>query len=133
MPEPNDFFNQMFSQARYYLSGIFKGEPHPFEKSAQKKLNPLQKITYLVILNLLLPLQVITGILIAGAQIWPGLSQKLGGLGFLVPLHSLLAWFFAAFLILHIYLTTTGHTPLASIKAMISGWEKIALHPKEEK
>ncbi|NLP10837.1 hypothetical protein GX408_10625 [bacterium] len=132
LPEPNDFFNQMFSQARYYLSGIFKGEPHPFEKSAQKKLNPLQKITYLVILNVLLPLQVITGILIAGAQIWPRLSQKLGGLGVLVPLHSLLAWFFAAFLILHIYLTTTGHTPLASIKAMISGWEKVALHPKKE-
>jgi len=59
-------------------------------------------------------------------------SQKLGGLGFLVPFHSLLAWLFAAFLILHIYLTTTGHTPLASIKAMISGWEKVPLHPEEK-
>lgn len=132
LPEPSGFFNQMFSQARYYLSGIFKGEPHPFEKSLQKKLNPLQKMTYLVILNILLPLQIVTGILIAGAQAWPEVSQKLGGLGFLVPFHSLLAWLFAAFLILHIYLTTTGHTPLASIKAMISGWEKVPLHPEEK-
>ncbi len=132
LPEPSGFFSQMFSQGRYYISGIFKGEPHPFEKSLQKKLNPLQKVTYLVILNLLLPLQIITGILIAGAQIWPGLSARLGGLGFLVPFHSLLAWFFAAFLILHIYLTTTGHTPLASIKAMISGWEKVAVHPEDK-
>lgn len=29
-----------------------------------------------------------------------------------------------SFLIVHVYLTTTGHTPLAHIKAMISGWEE---------
>jgi hypothetical protein len=28
-----------------------------------------------------------------------------------------------AFLIGHFYLSTTGHTPLAHIKAMITGWE----------
>jgi thiosulfate reductase cytochrome b subunit len=28
-----------------------------------------------------------------------------------------------AFLIGHLYLSTTGHTPLAHIKAMITGWE----------
>lgn len=132
LPEPRGFFHQMISQGRYYLSGIFKAEPHPFEKSLQKKLNPLQKITYLVILNILLPLQIVTGILIAGAQVWPDVSRKLGGLGFLVPFHSLLAWLFAAFLIVHIYLTTTGHTPLAHLKAMISGWEKIPAHPEEK-
>jgi hypothetical protein len=27
-----------------------------------------------------------------------------------------------AFLIGHLYLSTTGHTPLAHIKAMITGW-----------
>jgi len=27
-----------------------------------------------------------------------------------------------AFLIGHLYLATTGHTPLAHIKAMITGW-----------
>jgi thiosulfate reductase cytochrome b subunit len=28
------------------------------------------------------------------------------------------------FLIAHVYLTTTGHTPLAHIKAMITGYEE---------
>ncbi len=28
------------------------------------------------------------------------------------------------FLIVHVYLTTTGHTPLAHIRAMITGWEE---------
>ncbi len=125
LPEPEGFFSQAIDQMLYYLSGIFKGAPHPFEKTHDKKLNPLQKLTYLVILNILLPVQIITGILIWGAQHWPTIAAKLGGLLFLVPFHSLVAWFFAAFLILHIYLTTTGHTATSSIKAMISGWEEI--------
>ena len=31
----------------------------------------------------------------------------------------------AAFLIAHVYLTTAGHTPMAHIKAMITGWEEV--------
>jgi thiosulfate reductase cytochrome b subunit len=30
-----------------------------------------------------------------------------------------------AFFIVHIYLTTTGHTVTSHIKAMITGWEKV--------
>ncbi len=35
---------------------------------------------------------------------------------------------------MHVYLTTTGSTPLADIKAMIMGWEEIEVHgpDKEE-
>jgi len=28
------------------------------------------------------------------------------------------------FLIVHVYFATTGHTPLAHVKAMITGWEE---------
>jgi len=123
LPEPRGFFGQAISQGRFYLSGIFKGEPHPFEKTPSKKLNPLQQITYLGILNVLLPLQILTGVLIWGAQNWPAVDGRLGGLTFLAPLHALIAWLFAAFLLLHIYLTTTGPTPTANIQAMVVGWE----------
>jgi thiosulfate reductase cytochrome b subunit len=91
-------------------------------------MNPLQQMTYVVILNVLLPLQMLTGIMIWGAQHWPSLTASLGGLGFLLPFHSLIAWLFASFVILHVYLTTTGATPLAAIRAMISGWEAIEVH-----
>ena len=30
-----------------------------------------------------------------------------------------------AFFIAHVYLATAGHTPLAHIKAMITGWEEV--------
>ncbi|MBN1479332.1 cytochrome b/b6 domain-containing protein [candidate division KSB1 bacterium] len=132
LPEPRGFFSQAVQQATYYLRGIFKGEKHPFEKNPEVKLNPLQKLTYLVILNILLPLQIITGVLIWGAQHVPDFLDEIGGLGVLVPIHSLVAWFFAAFLMMHIYLTTTGYTPLASIKAMIVGWEDIESHGAAE-
>jgi thiosulfate reductase cytochrome b subunit len=126
LPRPVGFFDQAIVQARFYLGGIFLGEPHPFAKTPQSKLNPLQQITYLGILNVFLPLQILTGILMWGAQQWPEIASRVGGLPFLAPFHSLVAWFFAAFIVAHVYLTTTaGPRPLSSIKAMMLGWEEV--------
>lgn len=130
LPQPRGFFSQAITQALYYGRGIFKGEAHPFAKSSDKKLNPLQQITYFTILNILLPVQIITGIMIWGAQQWPQLADSMGGLPFLAPFHTLAAWLFASFLLMHIYLTTTGHTPTANIKAMIMGWDEVEIHGK---
>jgi thiosulfate reductase cytochrome b subunit len=127
IPRPRGFFDQMITQAKFYIGGIFKGEEHPFEKTVHKKLNPLQQITYFGILNVLLPLQGITGILIWGAQRWPDIAESLGGLPFLAPLHTLIAWLFASFIVAHVYLTTTGHTPTAGIQAMMMGWEEVEI------
>ncbi len=125
LPKPYGFFDQAFSQAKYYLHGIFKNEPHPFEKTPDRKMNPLQQMTYLVLLNVLLPLQIITGLLMWGAQRYPDISNTLGGLPYLAPFHALVAWLFASFIVMHVYLTTTGHTPVANIKAMMLGWEEV--------
>lgn len=127
LPRPHGFFDQAFTQARFYLRGIFRGEPHPFQKSRGRKLNPLQQITYFGLLNVLLPLQIITGALMWGTQRWPELAQALGGLPFLAPVHTLLAWLFASFIVMHVYLTTTGHTATANIRAMVVGWDEVEL------
>jgi len=125
IPHPKGFFSQAITQAVFYMRGIFLNEPHPFEKSREQKLNPLQQMTYLMILNVLLPLQMITGVLIWGAQHWPELTDALGGLRWLLPVHTLIAWFFAAFVVLHVYLTTLGPTPLSAIRGMVTGWEEV--------
>ena len=125
VPRPRGFFDQAIVQAKFYLSGIFKGEPHPFEKVPGRKLNPLQQATYFGLLNVLLPLQVLTGALIWGKQYWPWLVNALGGLPVLAPIHTLGAWLFAAFVVGHVYLTTTGATPLESIRGMVTGWERV--------
>jgi thiosulfate reductase cytochrome b subunit len=133
LPTPHGFFNDAIVRTKYYLRGIFNGQGHPFEKRPERKLNPLQQITYLAILNILLPLQVLTGAMMWGVQQWPDIAARLGGLPFLAPLHTLVAWLFASFIVLHVYLTTTGHKPLSDIQSMISGWDEVEVHPSPEK
>jgi thiosulfate reductase cytochrome b subunit len=52
-----------------------------------------------------------------------GLSKL--SLGFISALHMLGAFLLTAFIIAHIYLTTTGETIFSNIKAMITGWEEV--------
>ncbi len=130
IPKPRGFFDQAIQQVRYYTYGIFRGEPHPFEKVPGRKLNPLQQVTYFGLLNVLLPLQMLTGLLMWGEQYWPDTIQKLGGLHVLAPIHALVAWLFASFVVGHVYLTTTGLTPLEDIRGMITGWERVEVEKK---
>ncbi len=132
IPRPRGFFDQAIMQARFYLDGIFRGKEHPFEKTYRKKLNPLQQISYFGLLNVLLPLQIITGVLMWGVQQWPGIAGMLGGLPFLAPLHTLIAWLLATFVVAHVYLTTTGATVGQDINAMVTGWENVPVHQAGE-
>ena len=126
LPKPRGFIGRSVAQAMYYTRGVFAGLPHPIEKTKAQKLNPLQQITYLGILNVLLPVQIITGVLIWGLQRWPQIAESLGGFQALALVHTLVAWTFAAFIVMHVYLTTAaGHTPSAGIKAMIEGWDEV--------
>ena len=129
IPRPYGFFDDAMVQAKYYINGIFKGEGHPFEKLPTSRMNPIQKATYFAILNVLLPLQIITGALMWAVQKWPEIA---GGLPFLAPFHSLVAWMFGTFIIVHVYMTTTGATPLEATRAMITGYEEVEVHTHNE-
>ena len=132
IPRPYGFFDDAIVQAKYYISGIFKHEPHPFEKRPDSRMNPIQKATYFGILNVLLPLQILTGALMWGVQAFPGVASWFGGLPFLAPFHSLVAWTFATFIVGHVYMTTTGATPLEATRAMITGYEEVEVHEDVE-
>jgi len=128
IPRPRGFIDDAIVQAKFYIGGIFKHEKHPFEKTPGQKLNPLQQATYFGLLNVLLPLQILTGILMWGVQKWPQIADLFGGLPVLAPFHSLVAWLFSAFIVGHVYLTTTGATPLEAMRGMVTGWEEIETH-----
>jgi thiosulfate reductase cytochrome b subunit len=123
LPKVEDFTGAAISQIRFYLYGIFKGERHPLETDPRRKLNPLQKITYLILLNILLPFQICTGVLLWGADRWPTLLEKLGGLWFLAPAHTLGSYLFLSFFVGHIYLASTGPTPGTLLRAITIGNE----------
>jgi thiosulfate reductase cytochrome b subunit len=128
IPRPYGFFDDAIVQAKYYISGIFQRAPHPFEKRPNSRMNPIQKATYFGILNVLLPLQIITGALMWSVQKFPAVASWFGGLPVLAPFHSLVAWTFATFIVGHVYMTTTGATPLESMRAMITGYEEVEVH-----
>ena len=116
---------KMFSVVRYYSYGIFRGEAHPVPKRKEAKHNPLQRLTYLTLAAFLLPFQMITGLLYWGYNAWPawgiaGLSLKT-----IAVAHTLGAFAILTFLVVHLYMTTTGHSLFAHIKAMITGWEEV--------
>jgi thiosulfate reductase cytochrome b subunit len=96
-------------------------------------MNPIQKLTYCGILNVLLPLQILNGALMWGVQRWPQVADMLGGLPFLAPFNSLLAWTFGTFIIVHVYMTTTGATPLEAMRGMVTGYEEVEAHEHVEK
>ena len=117
---------KMLAVVRYYSYGIFRGEAHPVPKRKDAKHNPLQRLTYLSLAALLLPVQMASGFLYWGYNSWAdwGLLGNLS-LGVVALVHMIGAFAIFAFIIVHVYMTTTGHTIFAHTKAMITGWEKI--------
>ena len=123
---------KMFEVVRYYAYGIFRGESHPFPKRKEAKHNPLQRLVYLNLAAFLLPVQMITGFLYWGYNSWtewglPGIT-----LAVVAWIHMAGAFAIFTFIIVHVYMTTTGHSPLAHIKAMITGWEDVDASEKIE-
>ena len=110
--------------ANYYASGIFRGEPHPFKPSSLNKHNPLQRLTYLGVLLCVSPLLWITGWLLYFYGDWKAWGFETLSLETVAVLHTVGAFLMLAFLISHLYLVTTGRTPTAHLKAMVTGWEE---------
>jgi thiosulfate reductase cytochrome b subunit len=116
--------------AIYYVSGIFRGEPHPVPKSERAKHNPLQRLAYLGIVTALLPFQMATGLLYYYYSDWPALGLD-WDLSTMAVLHTIGAFALLQFLVVHVYMTTTGHTVFAHVKAMFTGWEEVHEEPSE--
>lgn len=110
---------------RYYSYGIFKGESHPVPKRKEAKHNPLQRLVYLSLAACLLPVQMASGLLYWGYNEWEAWGLAQFPLGTMALIHTAAAFAILSFLMVHIYMTTTGHTITAHIRAMISGWEEV--------
>lgn len=116
------------AQLEYYVFGIFRNAPHPTKKTVLSKLNPLQKITYFLLKVLLFPLTVISGLLYMFYR-YPsrhGIEAiNIESLRLIAIAHTLGAFLMVAFVVLHVYMTTTGETVLSNLRAMITGYEDL--------
>lgn len=116
---------KVFEVIMFYSYGIFIGQPHPVKKCKDAKHNPLQRIVYLVVATIILPIQISTGLLYLLYNSWDKLGLGFLSLRVVAFLHLAGAVVIISFVIVHVYMTTTGHTPLAHIMAMITGWEEV--------
>jgi len=110
---------------RFYTIGIFKGENHPYEKTPEKKLNPVQRLAYLKLKLFINPGLIISGLLYLFYNEWPAAIAAVLSLEVVALIHTAFAFFMVSFVILHVYMITTGHTVGAHLKSMITGYEDI--------
>lgn len=119
---------QLKEQVMYYVSGIFKGERHPTQKTELSKLNPLQRIVYLGFKILLVPITLLSGVLYL---LYKTVDQNSMVVNLDYPLESIAFWhtlgaiLLMIFFVVHVYMTTTGATPTSNIRAMITGYEEL--------
>ncbi len=124
VPTLEDLKSGIIRQAYFYFLTYFLGRPNPHRTKPDNKFNPMQKAAYLIIMLVLLPLVIVSGAFLMYIAPLRELFLLLGGIKMLVSAHFLLSCCFTAFLFVHIYLATLGHTPLAHFKPMWNGWEE---------
>lgn len=118
----------LVAQIRFYSIGMFRGAKHPTRKTEVKKLNPLQRLVYLGFKLVLVPLTVISGIIymfhktIDRNDMVVVSDFSLESVAFW---HTLGAFLLMVFLVVHVYMTTTGHTPVSNVQAMLTGYEEL--------
>lgn len=122
--EKEDLKSRFQKQLKYYTGGIFKNEGAPFPIKEENKFNPLQKVTYVLVMYICMPLILITG----WAMLFPEatVDKIFGASGlFLTDIfHIILGFFLSVFMVVHIYFATISHTPGGNFKAMVTGWHE---------
>lgn len=124
VPKPPGVLERCRIQAKWYLFGIFKGEPHPYRVSEEQNFNALQALSYWFVMYMVMPMMLATGIVFLVPEWAP---EKMFGLDGLLPvalLHYITGAFIVMFMIAHIYLGTTGKNATSMFKTMINGWHE---------
>jgi len=123
---PVKHFTKSLRQLRFYGYGIFKGEPNPHHViSVYEKFNAMQSMAYQVIMMIVVPVQFVTGVLLWDVTRFGSTIDLIGGIRVVDTVHVLAFIFFTAFICIHPYLASLGHTRIAHFKAMITGYEEI--------
>ncbi|PLX02356.1 MAG: hypothetical protein C0595_11125 [Marinilabiliales bacterium] len=115
-------YDRVMKQFMYYSFGIFKNEEKPFPITKERKFNPLQKLSYVLIMYFFVPIIIITGYLLLFPDIIPKNILGFSGIHFVDLIHIILGFVLSIFIIVHVYFCTIGKTPLSNFKSMINGW-----------
>jgi len=126
--ERKGMLNDLMIQFKFYASGMFKGEKHPFPVTEDSKFNPLQKFSYVMAMYIGMPILIISGIIL----LFPDLiiNQIFGISGLLITdlIHITMGFFLSVFMVIHLYTCTLGSKPTTLFKSMITGYHESEEH-----
>ena len=125
-PELNfrKFFDKAFKQMMYYGYGIFRGHKSPHKVLPHDKFNPMQSITYQIIMLLVVPTQFITGLMLWDVKRFEAPIALLGGISMVSTIHVMIYIFFISFTMIHAYMGSLGKTPATHFREMFTGYEE---------
>jgi thiosulfate reductase cytochrome b subunit len=113
-----------FQQLRYYSYGIFKGETSPHKVNLKDKFNPMQRMTYQLVMLLAVPIQFITGLMLWDIKRFQTWIEWMGGVRVVDTIHVLVFIFFVFFMLVHAYLGALGQKPSSHYREMLTGYEE---------
>lgn len=129
---PSLWGQSIVRQVRYYLHGVFHGEPHPFHPEKKRRFNPLQQLIYVLVMFLLFPVLVATGILLLYPKWLPETILGKNAGWFVATVHYLIGWALTIFFVTHLYLCTLGDRVSYLFRGMIDGLHRSHVGPKGE-
>jgi thiosulfate reductase cytochrome b subunit len=119
-------YSQLKSQFTYYTRGIFKHEAVPFPVNKDRKFNPLQLVSYVGVMYILVPVVFLTGWSMMYPDIFiPVKFIGISGLHLTDLFHIFIGFVISVFMFVHIYFCTIGKTPLSNFKGMINGYHEV--------
>ncbi|MBF0095003.1 MAG: cytochrome b/b6 domain-containing protein [Alphaproteobacteria bacterium] len=121
IPRWKGLAGDVIRQARFYGVGIFRDEPHPFPPTAERKFNPMQQVTYLAVVYVLMPVLIVNGIVFMVPDLAVDVFNY-GAIWLVAGLHYLVALFLFLFMLGHVYLATAGETVTSEFHKMTRGW-----------
>lgn len=123
--KPKNFIKRPLKQAYYYAWGMFHGMKAPYPLSERRKFNPLQKYFYLLVMYIAVPLVIISGIGLMFPELIFNQIYEISGVLITAVVHSAMGFFISIFLVIHIYVSSIGKSPIDNFKSIISGWHHI--------
>ncbi len=116
--------SRLFKQGQYYIFGYLKGDPKPFPITKEEKFNPLQKVSYVGTMFILVPVVIITGVALLYPEIIVEKLFEISGIKLTTFCHSISGFFILIFLIIHLYVITIGKHPLRNFKSIVNGYHE---------
>ena len=119
------FFTDLKMQFKYYCFGIFNGDKAPFPLNKERKFNPLQKISYALVMFVFVPIIIISGIAMLYPQVIVNKIFGIPGIVITDILHIVAGFIGSMFMLVHVYFCTIGAKPISNFKSILSGYHEL--------